>query len=155
MLSFNPQLRIKVEDALAHPYFEQYYDPQDEPIAQEPFKFDMELDDLPKEELKQLIYEETSSFKPRPLPPSAPSRAQLSDRYHQHTVHCRHCRAALEGVSKLRTRLYLGLAALALVAVKLPVIAAVAAAAVLGGLRLLAALEPAFSQGNFEHWKNS
>ena len=44
MLSFNPQLRIKVEDALAHPYFEQYYDPQDEPIAQEPFKFDMELD---------------------------------------------------------------------------------------------------------------
>ena len=70
MLSFNPQLRIKVEDALAHPYFEQYYDPQDEPIAQEPFKFDMELDDLPKEELKQLIYEETSSFKPRPLPPS-------------------------------------------------------------------------------------
>ena len=70
MLSFNPQLRITVEDALAHPYFEQYYDPQDEPIALEPFKFDMELDDLPKEELKQLIYEETSSFKPRPLPPS-------------------------------------------------------------------------------------
>ena len=34
MLSFNPQLRIKVEDALADPYFEQYYDPQDEPIAQ-------------------------------------------------------------------------------------------------------------------------
>ena len=28
MLTFNPQLRIKVEDALAHPYFEQYYDPQ-------------------------------------------------------------------------------------------------------------------------------
>ena len=70
MLTFNPQLRIRVEDALAHPYFEQYYDPQDEPIAQEPFKFDMELDDLPKEELKQLIYEETGSFRPRPLPPT-------------------------------------------------------------------------------------
>lgn len=70
MLTFNPQRRIKVEEALEHPYFEQYYDPSDEPVAQEPFKFDMELDDLPKEELKQLIYDETGSFRPRPLPPS-------------------------------------------------------------------------------------
>ena len=30
MLSFNPHKRIDVEDALAHPYLEQYYDPQDE-----------------------------------------------------------------------------------------------------------------------------
>lgn len=71
MLTFNPQRRIRVEEALAHPYFEQYYDPADEPVAQEPFKFDMELDDLPKEELKTLIYEETGNFRPRPLPPSA------------------------------------------------------------------------------------
>ncbi len=34
----------------------------DEPVAQEPFRFDMELDDLPKERLKQLIYEETGQF---------------------------------------------------------------------------------------------
>merc|ERR1719226_364836 len=54
MLTFNPHSRIKVEDALAHPYLDQYYDPQDEPVAQE-----MELDDLPKERLKQLIYDET------------------------------------------------------------------------------------------------
>ena len=69
MLRFNPQLRIKVEDALTHPYFEQHYDPQDEAIAKVPFKFDMELYDLPKEEIKKLIYEETSSFKPDTLPP--------------------------------------------------------------------------------------
>lgn len=30
MLTFNPQKRITVEEALAHPYLEQYYDPQDE-----------------------------------------------------------------------------------------------------------------------------
>lgn len=30
MLTFNPHNRISVEDALAHPYLEQYYDPGDE-----------------------------------------------------------------------------------------------------------------------------
>jgi mitogen-activated protein kinase 1/3 len=30
LLSFNPTSRITIEDALAHPYFEQYYDPEDE-----------------------------------------------------------------------------------------------------------------------------
>lgn len=30
MLTFNPHKRIAVEEALAHPYLEQYYDPADE-----------------------------------------------------------------------------------------------------------------------------
>lgn len=30
MLTFNPNERIAVEEALAHPYLEQYYDPADE-----------------------------------------------------------------------------------------------------------------------------
>lgn len=30
MLTFNPHKRITVEEALAHPYLEQYYDPADE-----------------------------------------------------------------------------------------------------------------------------
>lgn len=30
MLTFNPHKRIVVENALAHPYLEQYYDPADE-----------------------------------------------------------------------------------------------------------------------------
>ena len=59
MLTFNPNKRIEVQDALAHEYLEQYYDPADEPLAQDPFGFDMELDDLPKEKLKELIFEET------------------------------------------------------------------------------------------------
>ena len=130
MLTFNPHKRITVEEALAHPYLEQYYDPQDEvrmkkikmhnflweqklnmverlcivfwhfllrsrfqmihvrmqfefdeiiwnfflkpevdwfhivswyfqPVAEEPFTIDMEYDDLPKEKLKELIFEET------------------------------------------------------------------------------------------------
>merc|ERR1719189_2483039 len=66
MLTFNPNKRVTVVEALQHPYLQQYYDPADEPIAQEPFRSDMELDDLPREELKKLIYEETGSFRPRP-----------------------------------------------------------------------------------------
>ncbi|KAK2711837.1 hypothetical protein QYM36_012835 [Artemia franciscana] len=65
MLTFNPHKRIVVEEALAHPYLEQYYDPADEPVAEEPFKFETELDDLPKERLKALIFEETIIFEQR------------------------------------------------------------------------------------------
>ncbi|GBP14455.1 Mitogen-activated protein kinase 1 [Eumeta japonica] len=110
MLTFNPHNRITVEEALAHPYLEQYYDPNDEcrdgtsikggtgirtesetevtltsidikgegihstfmlaelralirPVAEEPFRFAMELDDLPKETLKKYIFDETLYFK--------------------------------------------------------------------------------------------
>ena len=74
MLTFNPHKRITVEGALAHSYLEQYYDPDDEvvtpliavppphishtlcdylqPVADQPFTFETELDDLPKERLK-------------------------------------------------------------------------------------------------------
>ncbi|KAM4717871.1 mitogen-activated protein kinase 3 [Anableps anableps] len=62
MLTFNPSKRITVEEALSHPYLEQYYDPTDEPVAEEPFDFRTELDDLPKETLKEMIYEETARF---------------------------------------------------------------------------------------------
>jgi len=30
MLTFNPEKRITIEESLAHPYLEQYYDPADE-----------------------------------------------------------------------------------------------------------------------------
>ncbi|XP_041457074.1 mitogen-activated protein kinase 3-like [Lytechinus variegatus] len=66
MLSFNPDKRITVEQALAHPYLEQYYDPEDEPVKEEPFTFATELDDLPKEKLKEMIFEEASKFNPPP-----------------------------------------------------------------------------------------
>ncbi|XP_014254850.1 mitogen-activated protein kinase 1 [Cimex lectularius] len=65
MLTFNPHNRIVVDEALAHPYLEQYYDPADEPVAEEPFRLAMELDDLPKETLKSYIFEETVLFKQR------------------------------------------------------------------------------------------
>lgn len=67
MLTFNPNKRITVEEALAHSYFSQYYDPSDEPVAEEPFNLDMEYDDLPKERLKELVWEEATNFHRRRL----------------------------------------------------------------------------------------
>ena len=54
-----------MNDALAHPYLTQYYDPQDEPVAEQPFRFDEEFDDYDRERLKGMIFEATrpSSFK--------------------------------------------------------------------------------------------
>ncbi|KAL5278810.1 rl family protein [Megaselia abdita] len=76
MLTFNPNNRITVEQALAHPYLEQYYDPGDEPVAEDPFRIIMELDDLPKEKLKMLIFEETLKFTEYqpPLPDQQPQQ---------------------------------------------------------------------------------
>jgi mitogen-activated protein kinase 1/3 len=62
MLSFNPTKRINVQEALAHPYLEAYHDPDDEPgsdaIQEGFFDFDKHKDQLSKEELKLMIYDE-------------------------------------------------------------------------------------------------
>ncbi|VDQ04795.1 unnamed protein product [Trichobilharzia regenti] len=63
LLTFNPTTRISVEEALAHPYFEHYYDPSDEPVAKKPFSFEEELDNLPVRQLKKKIFQEVSQFR--------------------------------------------------------------------------------------------
>jgi len=70
-LTFDPKKRITVEDALAHPYLEAYHDPEDEPVAPpldpEFFEFDLHKDDISREQLKELLYEEIMSFHPPPM----------------------------------------------------------------------------------------
>ena len=63
MLRFNPNFRITATQGLEHSYLAQYYDPEDEPVMQQPFTFDMELDDLTTDELKLLIFEEARKFR--------------------------------------------------------------------------------------------
>ncbi|KAK9765492.1 mitogen activated protein kinase [Basidiobolus ranarum] len=62
LLTFNPARRINVEEALRHPYLEQYHDPEDEPtcpsIDEQFFDFDNYKEQLTKEQLKEFIYEE-------------------------------------------------------------------------------------------------
>ena len=62
---FSPKRRITVEEALQHPYLEPYHDPQDEPSAVPLlpafFDFDNGSDQLSREDLKQMIYQEIMS----------------------------------------------------------------------------------------------
>jgi mitogen-activated protein kinase 1/3 len=65
LLTFNPARRPTVEKALTHPYLEQYYEPADEPVADEPFTFQAEMDELPKETLKRMIWDTIVRFSTR------------------------------------------------------------------------------------------
>ncbi|KAI8868681.1 mitogen-activated protein kinase [Ramicandelaber brevisporus] len=64
LLTFNPVRRITVEEALKHPYLEPYHDPEDEPVAPPLpdgfFNFDRTKEQLTREQLKMLIFEEVT-----------------------------------------------------------------------------------------------
>ncbi|KAM9344352.1 mitogen-activated protein kinase 14A isoform 1-T1 [Pholidichthys leucotaenia] len=63
MLVLDADKRITAEEALAHPYFSQYHDPDDEPEA-EPYDQSFESHDLQIEEWKRLTYELVCNFVP-------------------------------------------------------------------------------------------
>jgi mitogen-activated protein kinase 1/3 len=64
-LTFNPKKRITCEEALRHPYLASYHDPDDEPDSPplDPsfFHFDNGKEQLSREQLKELIYNEIMS----------------------------------------------------------------------------------------------
>ena len=63
ILIFDPNKRISVEDALAHPYLSKYADPTDEPTG--PIYIDPTKDaDLSLEEWRKMIFEFIENFKP-------------------------------------------------------------------------------------------
>ena len=62
MLRFNPNKRITAEEALAHPYLQQYSFPCDEPICFEPLHIEDEVGDFEEDTLKGWILEECFSF---------------------------------------------------------------------------------------------
>ena len=64
LLTFDPEKRITIEGALAHPYLKNLHYPDDEPTG-EPvsrFDFDFELYSLKTPEYKDLIYEEIQLY---------------------------------------------------------------------------------------------
>ncbi|MEQ2194823.1 Mitogen-activated protein kinase 14B [Xenoophorus captivus] len=63
MLVLDADKRITATEALEHPYFSQYHDPEDEPEA-EPYDQSFESRELEIDEWKRLTYEEVCSFVP-------------------------------------------------------------------------------------------
>eukprot|EP00003_Mantamonas_plastica_P033559 TRINITY_DN968_c0_g1_i2.p2 TRINITY_DN968_c0_g1~~TRINITY_DN968_c0_g1_i2.p2 ORF type:complete len:204 (+),score=79.42 TRINITY_DN968_c0_g1_i2:707-1318(+) len=64
MLTFNPEKRITVEEALAHPYLASLHDEDDEPECQVVFDFSWEKGELTKEIMRDLLFSEMIYYHP-------------------------------------------------------------------------------------------
>lgn len=65
LLDLNPKTRIKVDEAIKHPYLESLHDPDDEPIFDGQIDFSFENNsELTLEDVKKLILQEISSYNP-------------------------------------------------------------------------------------------
>lgn len=82
MLEFHPDRRVSVEEALEHPFLASLHNPDDEPVANFTFSFDFENEDLPKERVQALIWDEIKGYHPEvpDLNPSAASAHRRSYR---------------------------------------------------------------------------
>ena len=56
MLVFDPRLRVRAGDALAHEYLAPYHDPSDEPVAEEKFDWSFNDADLPVDQWKVMMF---------------------------------------------------------------------------------------------------
>ncbi|KAM6578776.1 hypothetical protein CsatB_030613 [Cannabis sativa] len=65
MLTFDPNRRITVEEALAHPYLTRLHDVADEPVCSNPFSFEFEQQPLTEEQMKDMIYQEAIALNPQ------------------------------------------------------------------------------------------
>ncbi|GHJ85498.1 hypothetical protein NliqN6_1900 [Naganishia liquefaciens] len=66
-LTFSPRNRMTVEECLQHPYLDAYHDPEDEPSSKplDPlfFNFDLQKENITRDELKTLLYDEIMTFR--------------------------------------------------------------------------------------------
>lgn len=61
MLAFDPEKRVSVDDALAHPYLDAMHDPEDEPNCDSLFTFNI-ADDMDIKLIKKIVYDEIMDF---------------------------------------------------------------------------------------------
>lgn len=62
MLEIHPKRRISIHDALEHPFLESLHNPDDEPVSSSTFSFEFENDELPREKVQELIWEEIKEY---------------------------------------------------------------------------------------------
>lgn len=65
MLVFNPEKRWTIQECLAHPYFRDLHNPEEEPLAPEPFDWSFDNFEPTRELLQSMIYEEALRFHPQ------------------------------------------------------------------------------------------
>ena len=77
MLEIHPKKRITVEQALQHPFLESLHSPDDEPTTNSNFSFEFENEELSRERVQALIWEEIREYHsdlPETFPASTPRR---------------------------------------------------------------------------------
>jgi serine/threonine protein kinase len=72
MLEFHPNNRISIIKALEHPFLASLHNADDEPSAGFTFSFAFENEDLSRERVQELMWEELKSYHPH-IPESPPS----------------------------------------------------------------------------------
>lgn len=78
MLVFDPRLRVRAGDALAHEYLAPYHDPSDEPVSEEKFDWSFNDADLPVDQWKVMMF---GALRPRSSKKGLADR--LSRRYQE------------------------------------------------------------------------
>ncbi|KAJ1460794.1 kinase-like domain-containing protein [Pelagophyceae sp. CCMP2097] len=82
MLSFDPRSRCSVQDALEHPFMASLHLEADEPRAEFTCSFEFERQDLGRDGLKQLVWEEMTHYNPtlrRAPEPAAQTQTPQAD----------------------------------------------------------------------------
>jgi mitogen-activated protein kinase 1/3 len=74
MLSFDPSSRISIDAALEHPFLTSLHNADDEPVADFTFSFDFENEELSREKVRELIWDELRTYHPS-IAESPPSSA--------------------------------------------------------------------------------
>lgn len=75
MLTWDPDKRITVEEALEHPFMEEMHDPTDEPVTFPIEEFEFERADIKRRELKNLIWKEVLTYHPEFANDNSPSKS--------------------------------------------------------------------------------
>ena len=78
LLTFDPSQRITVEQALAHPWLQEYHATSKEPSCDSPFDFSWEAqyDLSDKQTLRKLFVQEMANFRQQSAPPQTPSTSE-------------------------------------------------------------------------------
>jgi serine/threonine protein kinase len=71
MLEIHPKKRITIEKALEHPFLESLHNVDDEPLYESTFSFEFEQEELSRERIQELIWQEIKDFRSN-LPASFP-----------------------------------------------------------------------------------
>mmetsp|Transcript_16408 Transcript_16408/g.27728 ORF Transcript_16408/g.27728 Transcript_16408/m.27728 type:complete len:417 (+) Transcript_16408:335-1585(+) len=77
MLEIHPKKRITIDEALEHPFLESLHSPEDEPVNESPFTFEFDNEELSREKVQELIWEEIREYHadlPETFPSSTPRR---------------------------------------------------------------------------------